>query len=247
MTYRDELIGYIERKYKAKPEYLWMRYPDYAVFRHADNEKWFCIVMGVQRKKLGLESEDTVDILNIKLSDPLLCDLLVRQEGYFRGYHISRGNWISVLLDGTVPFEDICRWLAESYIATASKAKKQTLRAPKEWLIPANPKFYDVVGAFENADEIDWKQGAGIKKGDTVFIYVAAPISAILYKCKVTQTDIPFAFDGGRVQIKVLMKIKLLKKYAPEKFAFERLGSEYGIYAVRGPRGIPHSLSQTLR
>ena len=32
-----------------------------------------------------------------------------------------------------------------------------------------------------------------------------------------------------------------------DRFTFEVLKSEYGIYAVRGPRGIPHSLSEALK
>ena len=94
--------------------------------------------------------------------------------------------------------------------------------------------------------EIDWKQGKGIKTGDTVFMYVAAPVSAVLYKCKVTETDIPYYFDDGNVHMKSLMKIRLLKEYEPDRFTFERLGRDYGIYAVRGPRGIPDSLSEAL-
>lgn len=42
------------------------------------------------------------------------------------------------------------------------------------------------------------------------------------------------------------MKIRLLKEYAPGQFTFERLGREHGIYAVRGPRGIPETLSEAL-
>ena len=148
--------------------------------------------MDLKRKNLGLDGDEIVDVLNVKISDPLLADLLIQQPGYFRGYHISRGNWISILLDGTVPFDDICKWLDESYMATASKEKKQKLRPPKEWIVPANPKYYDIEEAFSRSDEIDWKQGAGIKKGDTVFMYVAAPVSAILYKCKVTETNMVF-------------------------------------------------------
>lgn len=71
------------------------------------------------------------------------------------------------------------------------------MRPPKEWIIPANPKYYDIQAAFRTSKEIDWKQGKGIKVGDTVYMYVAAPVSAILYKCRVTRTDIPFRFDGG--------------------------------------------------
>ena len=121
MTLRAQVFDYVKKKYRAEPEYLWLRYPDYAVFRHADNEKWFALVMDVPRQKLGLDGAERVDILNVKLSDPLLVDLLLRQPGYLRGYHISRGNWISILLDGSVPFADLCQWLDESYATTAAK------------------------------------------------------------------------------------------------------------------------------
>ena len=91
-----------------------------------------------------------------------------------------------------------------------------------------------------------WKQGKGIKAGDTAFMYVAAPVSAILYKCLVTETDIP-CDDDGPLNIRALMRIRLEKRYPPEQFTFDVLGSVYGIFAVRGPRGIPSSLSKALK
>lgn len=127
------------------------------------------------------------------------------------------------------------------------KEKKPVVRLPKEWIVPANPKYYDIEAAFQSADEIDWKQGAGIRTGDTVFVYVAAPVSAILYKCVVTKTDIPFPYDDGKVRMKALMKIRLQKRYPRDRFTFPVLGSEYGIFAVRGPRGIPDKLSEDLK
>ena len=243
---KDAVIAYVKEKYGASPENLWMRYPNYAIFRHADNGKWFALMMDVEKNKLGLPGNDVVDILNVKLSDPFLADLLVQQPGYMRGYHIARGNWISILMDGTVPRKDLCRWVDESYLATASVRQKKKMRPPKEWIIPANPKYYDIQGAFAQADEINWKQGAGIKKGDTVYMYVAVPVSAVLYKCEVTETDIPFHLEEGAVHITHLMKIRLLKTYPPDQFTFDILGKEYSIYAVRGPRGIPAKLSEAL-
>lgn len=236
---RNQLIAHIAGKYKALPECLWMRYPNYMVFRHSDNQKWFAILMDVPGRKLGLACGEAVDILNVKVSDPLLLDLLVQQEGYLRGYHMNKGSWISILLDGTVPFEEICQRLKESYLATASKPTKQKLRPPKDWIVPANPKYYDIEAAFARADEIEWKQGKGIRTGDTVYLYVAAPVSAILYQCRVTGTDIPFRLDEGNLHMTSLMKIKLQKRYRPDQFTFDLLGREYGIYAVRGPRGSP--------
>jgi predicted DNA-binding protein (MmcQ/YjbR family) len=247
MTQREQLYHHLKKKYNAAPEYLWARYPNYAVFRHADNQKWFCLVMDVKRETLGLSGDGIADILNVKVADPFLADLLVQQPGYLRGYHMSKENWISILLDGTVAFSDICGVLEESYLVTASSEKKQKLRPPKEWIVPANPKYYDVTGAFENAEEIDWKQGKGIRTGDTVFLYVAAPVSAILYRCIVTQTDIPFRYDDGNVHMTSLMKIRLQRKYPPEAFSFEVLKNSYGISAVRGPRGVPHRLSIALK
>ena len=243
---KDAVIAYVKEKYGASLENLWMRYPNYAIFRHADNGKWFALMMDVEKNKLGLPGNDVVDILNVKLSDPFLADLLVQQPGYMRGYHIARGNWISILMDGTVPRKDLCRWVDESYLATASVRQKKKMRPPKEWIIPANPKYYDIQGAFAQADEINWKQGTGIKKGDTVYMYVAVPVSAVLYKCEVTETDIPFHLEEGAVHITHLMKIRLLKTYPPDQFTFDILGKEYSIYAVRGPRGIPAKLSEAL-
>ena len=99
--------------------------------------------------------------------------------------------------------------------------------------------YYDSVHAFDHTDEIEWKQGAGIKKDDIVFMYVGLPVSAVLYKCVVTETDIPWHFETKGLTILKLMRIKLLKRYDPKKFTFEVLKDEYGIFAVRGPRRIP--------
>ena len=44
--------------------------------------------------------------------------------------------------------------------------------------------------------------------GDTVYIYAAAPVSAILYKCKVTETGIPYDYQDGSLTSKALMKIR---------------------------------------
>lgn len=167
---REKLFEHVKKKYQVDPEYLWKRYPDYAIFRHVDNNKWFGLVMDVPGCRLGLDGDERVDILNVKLGDSFFVDMLIQQEGFFKGYHISRGNWVSILLDGTVSFDEICNLLDDSYVTTASKQKKQKIRSPKEWIIPANPKYFDIEHAFDGTDEIDWKQGTGIKAGDTVFI-----------------------------------------------------------------------------
>ena len=246
MTLRDQVSDYIKTKYQGRIEYLWMRYPSYGVFRHADNQRWYGVVMDIPQSRLGLSGDDIVDVLDIKLGDLFLMDFLLKRDGFFPGYHMSRSSWISVILDGTVEFEEICELIDRSYIATASAKTKKAVRPPKEWLIPSNPKYYDSVHAFDNTDEIRWKQGAGIKTGDIVFMYIGLPVSAILYKCIVTKTDIPWHFERDGLTIKSLMNIRLLKRYDPDQFTFEVLNKQYSIFAVRGPRGVPHTLSKAL-
>ena len=244
---RQAVYDYIKKKYKVSPEFPWRKYPGNAVFRHDDNRKWFALIMDVEGDKVGVSGTDYVDVINLKVDDMFFRDMIIQEDGIMPAYHMNKMHWITVLLDGTVPEERVKGLIGMSFMSTASAKKKEKHRPPKEWIIPSNPKYFDIVHAFDNADEINWKQGAGIKKGDTVFMYVGAPVSAILYQCKVTETDIPYEHENKYITIKALMRIRLQRRYPTDRFTFEVLKSEYGIYAVRGPRGIPNSLSVALK
>ena len=256
---KDRIIKYIEDTYDVLPEYPWAKYDSNAVFRHRENRKWFGLIMDVRREKLSPElardagmdvfaaPDACVPVINLKIDDPAFRDMLVGEDGIFPAYHMNKEHWITVLLDGTVPFDEVIRLLEASYQATSYLKAKHKDRAPKEWIIPSNPRYYDIEHAFDEADEIEWKQGRGINVGDIVYLYVGAPVSAVRYCCRVTKTDIPYDFDNGKLKITSLMLIKLLRRYDPEEYPFERLRDEYGIYAIRGPRGIPNSLSSALR
>ena len=143
--------------------------------------------------------------------------------------------------------KDIQSLLAESYTVTSKKYRKPKERPSKEWLVPANPKHYDVIHAFDNKAEIDWKQGRGIIVGDTVYLYATAPVSAILFKCSVTKTDIPFDYAEKGLTITALMKIKQLKRYKPDEFRFALLKGEYRINSLLRPLLLHHSIRQKYK
>ena len=273
MMDRQTVFDYIKKKYHVLPEYPWRKYDSNAVFRHTDNKKWFALVMDVQGNKLGLSGSEYIDVVNLKMDDLFFRDIIIKEDGIMPAYHMNKMHWVTVLLNGMVPEKRVLELIDMSFLATASAKKKEKVRPPKEWIIPSNPKYYDIIHAFDETETIDWKQGAGIKMGDTVFMYVGAPVSAVLYKCKVTETNIPYQYQDKKretpphirsaasrsphtsstsskrlpLTISALMKIRLLKRYAPEQFTFEVLKSEYGIYAIRGPRGVPNSLSSALK
>ena len=243
---RETVFAYIKKKYKISPEYPWANYDSNAVFRHGDNNKWFALVMGVEKNKLGFSESGYVDVINLKIDDMMFRDILVQKDGILPAYHMNKQHWITVLLDGTVDEAEVYDLIDASFVATASKKKKEKIRLPKEWLIPANPKFFDIEHAFDNEEIIDWKQSSSIKVGDTIFIYVAAPVSAILYKCKAMEVDIPYDYQDKNLTITKVMNIKLLRRYDRDQFTRDRLRKDYGIYSVRGPRGVPNSLSHEL-
>ena len=242
---KNKVFAYIKEKYLVSPEYPWEDNTS-AVFRHKENRKWFALVMDVGGDKVGLESPDVIPAINLKIDDEIFHDLLTKQKGIVPAYHMNKRHWITVRLNGDVKEKNVFNLIDASFEATAPKRRVHKMRESKEWIIPSNPKYYDVIAAFEASDVIDWKQGRGINVGDTVFLYVGAPVSAILYKCRVLETDIPYDYEDKNLTITALMKIKLLKKYEPDKFTFARLNDEFKIFAIRGPRGTTSSLSAAL-
>ena len=78
-------------------------------------------------------------------------------------------------------------------------------------------------------------------KCDLVYLYVAAPVSAIRYKCQAAKVDIPYQYDDGKVHMDHVMKLTCLEQYEPSLFTLDKL-KEHGVYAVRGPRNMPDSL-----
>lgn len=138
----------------------------------------------------------------------------------------------------------ICRVLGISKDG-APQRKKSARTAAKDWIIPANPKYYDVVGAFEASDLVTWKQSSDIHVGDMIYMYVAAPYSSILYKCKAVEVDIPYHFSDKNLTVKNAMKVELLEKYESGVWSFERM-KQFGVYAVRGPRNMPAELKREM-
>ena len=117
------VFDYVRTTYGVEPDYPFPTAPDYPVLRHPDTCKWFALIMDVPRYRLGLSGEERVDILNIKC-DPLLSGSLRLQEGYFPAYHMNHDGWLTILLDGTVPLDEITPLLDMSFELTLKKPKK---------------------------------------------------------------------------------------------------------------------------
>ena len=115
---REKLFEYVADQYGIDPDYPFSTAPTYAVLRHLHNKKWFALVADVPGQKLGLKKLERCDLVNVKIDDPFLLETLLHQNGYLPAYHMNKERWISVLLDGSVDFDEICQWVDVSYSAT---------------------------------------------------------------------------------------------------------------------------------
>ena len=235
----NRLSKFILFKYGDAPEFMWLKAPGYGVFRNPINNKWYALIMNIENNKIENGSGE-VEIINLKLDKTHILNLLGK-EGYYLPYHMKKDSWISIILDDTLTDETIMKLIEESHnnvsLDTINKVKS-------EWLLPANPKYYDLIIAFKKSNIILWKQSTSIKVNDIVYLYVAAPYSEIKYKCEVLKVDIPYDYKNKKLIVNKVMQIKLIKEFNKE-FTLDKL-KELGINSIRGPRRLSKALSIAL-
>lgn len=117
-----QIIDYLARTYGTEPEYLWERFPRNAVFRRRDNARWYALLVALEGKKIaGRKNDETLaEIAVIRTTEEQLSDCLTK-KGYYPAYHMNKKRWITLLLDGSVPTENILPHLDVSYELAARK------------------------------------------------------------------------------------------------------------------------------
>ena len=229
----------LERMYGDKPDHPFAKLPSCAVFRHPDTRKWYGLLMTLKRSVVTGEdalTAPTIELLNLKI-DPARSGPLLQTPGFYPGYHMKRPEWISIVTDGTVADETVLSLLAQSRAFAERGTKKGERGGHTDWIVPGNPRYYDVDAAFAQSDVILWKQSSDIQVGDTVYLYVGAPVSAVRYRCEAVAVNLPYSFSDPNVRMRKVMRIRRLKTYAPDAIPFSKL-CELGIRAVRGPRTV---------
>ena len=120
---KEQIFSYVREQYGVEPDYPFSVAPAYPVLRHTGSRKWFALLMDVPREKLGLGGAERVDVINLKCD--AMSGALRMQPGILPAYHMHRDSWITVLLDGTVPAEDIFPLIDLSYHLTSAKPRRR--------------------------------------------------------------------------------------------------------------------------
>lgn len=113
----NRLAAYLTDNYGTTGEHLFARYPNFLVFRHTGNKKWFAVLMDIPRKNLGLTGDGEISVVNLKC-DARLIDSSRMEPGIFPGWHMNKAHWLTVALDGTVDDEKIRFLVDMSYDLT---------------------------------------------------------------------------------------------------------------------------------
>ena len=237
----NRISDLIYEKYGEKSDNPFSKGDVAAVFRYPVNQKWYALIMNIKESLLtkGKREDDSpnVDVINLKI-DTSKSDEIHELKGVFPAYHMNHQQWISITLNDSLKDDvvmDLIDVSREYAIHSGKVYGANNKLIASNWILPANPKFFDIEDAFNHYKEIDWKQSSKVKVGDIAYMYVGAPVSAILYKCEITATNIPYDYSDENIRITHLMRIKLLKKYSKNFCNFKKLNN-LGIMAVRGPR-----------
>lgn len=117
MTKKSDVLKYVKKTYATSPDYPWAKSSGYAVLRHGNSKKWYGLVMTVQRQKIGLDGEGHIDIMNVKCR-PEWVGALRQSRGFLPAYHMNKEHWLTVVLDGSVPDEEVYHLIDESFALT---------------------------------------------------------------------------------------------------------------------------------
>lgn len=107
-------IRFIREKFGDELEFLWEKFPENAVWRRKDNRKWYGILAVVPRNKLGLDSAEKAEIMDLRFR-PEDKEKTLDGQKYFPGWHMNKNRWYTLILDGSVPTEEIFCRIEESY------------------------------------------------------------------------------------------------------------------------------------
>ena len=121
---KQDLLSYCSGTYGTSPDYPFDEDFETAVLRHADNRKWYALVMRVSRRKFGFDSDEILDVSNLKLPVELSCSF-GKGNGVDPAYHMNKLNLISVILSDATE-ETIAFLTNVSYKAIKANPRRET-------------------------------------------------------------------------------------------------------------------------
>lgn len=208
---------------------------DDSLVLRAPNQKWYALFMRIPRNKLEPKAgKESIAIVNLK-ADPNDIPKLICEKGIYPSYHMNKKYWISVILDENVKEERLFALVQQS---RSLVMKKGGVNLSGSVVIPSKPSTYDIETPLDTKGELLWHQDMHVRAGTVVYIYMASPVSAIVYKTIVKECDIRTEWGTG-------MLLEKIDKYPKNLFTIQIL-RQFGCTSIRGARRLPEKVSQLI-
>ncbi len=120
---RQQLFEYCLEAFDVRPDYPFDDFLGTAVLRHATTRKWFALVMKVSKAKLGIDSTEQAEILNLKLPTEMMSSFGA-PDGVYPAYHMNKVHWVSLLIEQATD-ETVQFLLNVSHTLTKSAPKRR--------------------------------------------------------------------------------------------------------------------------
>lgn len=238
------LAASISERYGEPAVFPWSKpaFRSNGVFRRADNEKWYALILPVPWGKVVPGKAGAVTLLNVKCHAEDLADAH-GTDGIYPAYHMNKRMWISIALDDHIDDETALGYIERSRTLVAKGTKQAR---PAAWVVPANPKYFDVFAAFDASPVLEWKQAADTAVGETVYIYMGAPYSAVVFETRARRVHIPRDRADGDDRTKEAMELELVRRFPSDAFPRTKL-IELGLTNIRGTRTVPASVHAAIQ
>lgn len=109
----NRIASYIEKTYKEPPIFKFQNDNDDAVFENKETHLWYAVILLAPKARIRGEGKGKEEVLDLKL-DPEEITELLKKKGYVLCHHMNKKSWISLLLDDSLPDEEIYTRIEES-------------------------------------------------------------------------------------------------------------------------------------
>lgn len=116
----NRIAEWIIKKYNTEPEFLWESSPGASIFRNTKTEKWFAVILNLDKSKIIKKTSGNVEIINLKLS-PEKIKNYITISNFYPAYHMNKKHWITIILNDSIADDVITDLIMKSYEFSCKK------------------------------------------------------------------------------------------------------------------------------
>lgn len=108
------VLDFVSKTYGDAPEFLWEKFADNVVWCRKDTKKWYGVIAALPKSKLGFDTQQRVEILDLHITPERMHEMMQR-EHFYPGWHMNKKSWYTIILDESVSDAELFECIRISY------------------------------------------------------------------------------------------------------------------------------------